>query len=414
LRKEMRPPHILCSMLDDWFDRFKCSSSDTSRPPRGRKDPLTGETLFTPETKDAIKNCKEKAKYIQDPLPLDQMYDTIKPNQNSAHQLNEHMARRGESCLESFHGMLAHFGNSGMRTTLADNLNLTGAARYNLSMRHKRRLISDSMTPENPDRKKIPSACESLVSFFNHSELACTNQLALDAGSSILPFHNVEILPPDNGERFFSEHLIWKNATNPRNDEQSRCLCDLCGQVNGQPRPQQQAVPLALADTNGQDATTKCAPPEQALAKIQELHQAVNGQPTEQVDKAPDCQQLRIVPRQQQNTHHHHHHHQQPQNHTPAVNSMRTNTNLHQQQNAMIACHSQPVAMTTPFPPWIVSTNSYPVPMLTPQTAMFCCGRHRCWHNSHNGRGRPPHSDHCQRPGKSEKNRHDDPGGLAI
>ena len=61
LRKETRPSHIICSMLDDWFGRYKCSSSGTSRPARGRKDPFTGETLFTPETKDAIKNCKEKA-----------------------------------------------------------------------------------------------------------------------------------------------------------------------------------------------------------------------------------------------------------------------------------------------------------------------------------------------------------------
>jgi len=68
LRKEIRPPHVLCSKLDAWFDRYKCSSSANSRPTRGRKDSNTGETLFTPETKEAIKNCKEKAKHIQDAL----------------------------------------------------------------------------------------------------------------------------------------------------------------------------------------------------------------------------------------------------------------------------------------------------------------------------------------------------------
>jgi len=34
LRKEMRPANIMCSMLDDWFVQFKCTSSDTSRPAR--------------------------------------------------------------------------------------------------------------------------------------------------------------------------------------------------------------------------------------------------------------------------------------------------------------------------------------------------------------------------------------------
>ena len=62
-------------------------------------------------TKDAIVNCKEKAQHLQDPFPLEQMYDTILPNPNSPHGLNEYLSRRGESTLESFHLMLAHFGN---------------------------------------------------------------------------------------------------------------------------------------------------------------------------------------------------------------------------------------------------------------------------------------------------------------
>lgn len=65
LRKEIRPPHILCGMLDDWFDQFKCSATDpTSRPARGRYDPVTGETLFTAETKDAIKKTVKRRPHI--------------------------------------------------------------------------------------------------------------------------------------------------------------------------------------------------------------------------------------------------------------------------------------------------------------------------------------------------------------
>ena len=184
-------------------------------PAGGRKDPLTGDTLFTSETKGAIDECKKKATYLQDPLPLDQMYDIILPSQNASHQLNEYLSRRGESCLESFHLMLAHFGNCGMRTSLADNLNLTGTARHNLTIRHKRLLIG--LTPENTARRKIPATYEGIVGFFNHTELHHVNMIAIEAGlrGRDLPFKNVEALPPDNGERFFSEYLSWIHKQNP-------------------------------------------------------------------------------------------------------------------------------------------------------------------------------------------------------
>jgi len=68
LRKEMRPPNTMNQMLDDWFDRLKCTSSNPeTRPARGRLDPLTGDTLFTHETKEAIKNAKDKSACLQDP-----------------------------------------------------------------------------------------------------------------------------------------------------------------------------------------------------------------------------------------------------------------------------------------------------------------------------------------------------------
>jgi len=230
-RKEIRPTNILCTMLDDWFERFKCTATTdpNTRPARGRKDPVSGDMLFTPETKPMVEECKKKATYIQDPLPLEEMYDVIKPNANSPHQLNECLSRRGESCLESFHLMLAHFGNCGMRTSLAGNLNLTGTARFNLSIRPKRRLIA--ATPKNTVRKKIPAAYESAVMFFNHTELTCINRIATQAGASQneLPFTCVEPLPPDNGEHFFSEYLIWMANTKPRNDLLGRCLCVQCG-----------------------------------------------------------------------------------------------------------------------------------------------------------------------------------------
>ena len=123
--------------LDIWFATYKCSTSNNTDSPfeaRGRRDPVTKETLFTSNTKEAVNNCKEKAKFLQDPLPLEQMYYTIDANPNSVHGLREYLARRGESTLEAFHLSLAHFGNNGMRDSLADNLNLTGTARHNISI----------------------------------------------------------------------------------------------------------------------------------------------------------------------------------------------------------------------------------------------------------------------------------------
>ena len=77
------------------------------------------------------------------------MYDKILPNPNSKHGLTEYLSKRGESKLESFHDRQANFANSGMRNSLADNLNLMGTARCNLAICHKRGLIAVA-NDENP------------------------------------------------------------------------------------------------------------------------------------------------------------------------------------------------------------------------------------------------------------------------
>ena len=126
----------------------------------------------------------------------------------------------GESKLEAFHDRLAHFANSGMRDSLSDNLNLAGTCRrWNLGIRHKRALL---MSPdENPStiakvqnqRKIIPGGWERVVPFFNHSELAHANTMAVSVGCEI-PFSRVEALPPDNGERFFFGVFERKKVNN--------------------------------------------------------------------------------------------------------------------------------------------------------------------------------------------------------
>lgn len=251
LRKEMRPVESMRERLEAWFARFKCSASEGSREALGRLDPLSNEPLFTSETKVAILNCKDKAEYLQDPLPLDQMYHVIMPNPNSPHGLKEYLSRRGESNLESFHLNLAHFGNSGMRESLADNLNLTGTARHNLGIRYRLRL---SRMPQDEKmlqlRAKIPAAWESVLDYFNHSELQCVNGLGTKAGldNELLPFQHVETLVEDTGERFFSEYLSWLSKEKPRWDSNDLCLCSICS-----PRLQSTTAVVPTATTRTED-----------------------------------------------------------------------------------------------------------------------------------------------------------------
>ena len=77
LRKVIRPPETTQQMLEEWFVRCKCTASEGSLPAQGRRDPISGDNLFTAETKSAVQNCKEKAQCLQDPLPLEEMYDGV-------------------------------------------------------------------------------------------------------------------------------------------------------------------------------------------------------------------------------------------------------------------------------------------------------------------------------------------------
>ena len=126
-----------------------------------------------------------------------------------------------------------------MRESLADNLNLTGTARYNLTIRHKLELTRMGR------RANVPAAWESVVPFFNHSELAHVNQLAQKAGCCQLPFQKVEKLVEDTGERFFSEYLRWMRAVKPKHDIRDMCCCVRCSPGSKPPVVVNQLVPAA-------------------------------------------------------------------------------------------------------------------------------------------------------------------------
>ena len=206
--------------------------SDPSKPAQGRLDPIRMTPLLTVDTKTAVANCKDKAQHLSDPMPLQDMYDMMLPNPNSTHQLTEFLSKRGESKPEAFHDRLAHFANCGMRNRLAHNLKLAGTARFNIAIRQKRSLLTTANpTSQNRllvDRKSMPASWEKIVPHFNHSELWHANNLAKSVGCPY-PFPKAEILPEDNGERFFSQHMMTlKDMGHKQRGANGECLCQLC------------------------------------------------------------------------------------------------------------------------------------------------------------------------------------------
>jgi hypothetical protein len=178
------------------------------------------------------------------------MYDKIPPNPNSPHQLTIYLSKRGESKLEAFHDRFAHFANCGMRTSLADNLNLLGTARYNLTIRHKRGFLS---VRNKEQRRAIPVAWELVVPYWNHSELWYINNLAASVGIA-LPFSNAERLPKDNGERFFSEYITSVRPASQKYNNLDFCMCSFCTIPNW-PNPQ-------LLDSPGHSPVASTPPPQ--------------------------------------------------------------------------------------------------------------------------------------------------------
>ena len=229
LRKIIRAFQTIVMRLEEWKIKYKVRSrSDSGPPARGRLNHKTQQPLFTQDTHSAIENCKKKAEFLADPIPIEDMYREIKPHPKSSHQLSEWVSYRGESKLESWHNNLAHFSNGGTNEKLSDGLNLCGTARYNRQIQHKLRFVSKTTEQRN---KKMPAAWETVVSHWNHQQLAFINKLAVRCGASKL-FDDVEHLPQDNGERFFSEYLqvyeqlneVWNISV----QQHDFCPCEKC------------------------------------------------------------------------------------------------------------------------------------------------------------------------------------------
>jgi len=221
-------------------------------------------------------SIKETCKHLQDPLPLKDMYDEIPPNPNSSHRLTEYLSRRGESNLESFHLMLAHFGNTGMREALVDTLNLTGTMRYNLAIRHK---LQISRIRDNNLRVRKPAAWETVVDYYNQSELVYVHSLAATLKIGV-PFPDAESLIEDTGERFFSEYLAWLSDANPKQDSNDLCLCEKCTSVGGPAMIQAPVANITVPRPTNVDGPNNVAAVDEIVLQARR----------EETSVAPQCQ----------------------------------------------------------------------------------------------------------------------------
>lgn len=228
LRKVILDPVTILHNLDLWWDKYKVTSSDpVNRPARGMRDPASGLGLFTEQSKATVARCKERAKELQDPRPVTDLYREIKASPLSKNKLSVWCSLRGESRLESFHDPLAHFGNGGMRHELADNLNLMGTARHNVRVRHMLKRAN-----EDPAcRAEMPLYVATEPSYFDHTKLTFANGLARATGYGEIPFPDARDLPDDTGERFFAKYY---NGQTDRNREyrvlpdSDMCTCYMC------------------------------------------------------------------------------------------------------------------------------------------------------------------------------------------
>jgi len=344
LRKRLRSPETMRQALDDWFCKYKVTASPGSRPACGRLDPFHQVPLFTHETKDAIENCKEKAHFLSDPLPLEKMCDIITPSPNSKHGLPECLSRRGESKLEAFHDRFAHFANSGMRNSLADCLNLSGTARYNLAIRHKRSLMLSTVAAgAQVDRKNIPAAWEKIPPCYNHSELGYVNNMARAIGLTP-PFPNAEQLPPDNGERFFSEHMACCRPGALNVDSNDHCRCNLC----------------ARNPPNAAFISKKTTTPKRIAQLTVAGKTATPGTIVRQQASLPQPPQL-------------------PQH--------QVNVGQFGDLNCAMFVHPFPMTLGYPCYPY----QHIPAHYFTPA---YCCAKYKAWLSVRVGR--PPHDYHCE------------------
>jgi hypothetical protein len=177
-----------------------------------------GHSVFLPGARDAFRNGLGTLKHIPNVFP--NMYKQLEATPFSKHGLCKWIAEKGESSLESFHHLLAHFANMGMCRQLADSLGLRGTARYNLKLDWKWTAIS-----ERPKENGFILSCfRDIPCFYDHSALAEINARARQCGSMRDRHTALKVLPQDNGEEFFSDYLFAQREQ--INFKIGTCMCN--------------------------------------------------------------------------------------------------------------------------------------------------------------------------------------------
>jgi hypothetical protein len=231
MRKFIYPWDTIKANMATWWIEYKVEASEGEPPGKGVLH--NGLSMFMPGARAALHAGYESAKYIAD--VLGNMYNKLEPTPFSKHGISKWVAIRGESSLEKFHHLLAHFGNMGMRRELADSLGFRGTCRYNLKLEWKWAALADR--PE--EIGDVPSRFRELPCFYDHSALAENNLRAQRCGSPLVRHTKVKLPKPDNGEVFFSEYLLQQRQRNKnvaKHATNSRCQCHLCAQ-NAVPLP---------------------------------------------------------------------------------------------------------------------------------------------------------------------------------
>ena len=198
IRKVSLPVAISRIRLQEFWDDCKVTGSEGRLPGNGELD--NGKSVFLPDARAAVQLMKENVEHI--PVMIEDAYREIRPTGGrSKHNLVRYVAEKGESSLEQFHHLLAHFGNMGTRRTITDSLCLRGTARHNLKMWTK--LLSEDEIDHS-----IPSHFSRHPCFLNHLNLAAINTRATRLGSNRNRQNNLRSCKKNNGEVFLSEYLL--------------------------------------------------------------------------------------------------------------------------------------------------------------------------------------------------------------
>jgi hypothetical protein len=123
---------------------------------------------------------------------------------------------------------------------------MAGVAYYNRKIRYRAHVAR--LDP--CERAKIPSAFHRAPQYTNHLRLSLINEAGKAAGLSDDIHGYAETLPPDNGERFFSEYF-FQQVEREENGAQyervtNRCLCTDCGKIRNPYRVAAKPAPMVL------------------------------------------------------------------------------------------------------------------------------------------------------------------------